>query len=240
VSSTGLFQRGFLIKTALIAGCFAFGIWANSAHALSLTSLERSKASNGSGILERVAVSGEAGAQAGGTPLESGARSFIDTMAGRAITFLGNEKMPMDKKKAQFNQLLQESFDMDTIGRFTLGRYWRVSTKQQRDEYMRLFKTMVLNVYSNRFSDYTGQRFDVRGARQDGDKDAVVTSFIIPASGPEIQVDWRVRRKNGAYKIIDVIVEGVSMCVTQRSDFSAVIQRGGGDVQVLLAYLKEK
>ncbi len=189
-----------------------------------------------------VAVTAAAGDSDVKTPsqIEAGARSFIDSMAQRAIGFLSSDTLSYDAKKQHFGKLLQDSFDMETIGRFTLGRYWRVSTRQQQEEYLRLFRKMVIEVYSSRFEEYNGQKFEVRGVRQDGDKDALVTSFLIPDQGPEVQVDWRVRFKGGRYKVVDVIVEGVSMSVTQRSDFSAVIQRGGGDVQVLLAHLRQQ
>ena len=171
---------------------------------------------------------------------KSGAQSFIDNMAGRAIEFLGNSSMSQTAKKQQFEKLLRESFDMDTIGRFALGRYWKTATDAQKREYMSLFRRMIVEVYSGRFSDYKGQKFETRGSRPEGEKDTLVTSFIIPGDGPEIQVDWRVRHKDGRYRIVDVIVEGVSMSVTQRSDFAAVIQRGGGDIGVLLSHLRAK
>ncbi len=172
-------------------------------------------------------------AAAGGNP-----EKFIGDMAGRALQFLGNGSITQEQKISSFRHLLNDSFDLDTIGRFTLGRYWKTSTEAQRQEYLTLFRKMVVDVYAKRFGDYKGQKFETRGARADGDKDTIVTSYIIPGSGPEVQVDWRVRYKNGKYKIVDVIVEGVSMSVTQRSDFAAVIQRGGGDVSVLLAHLR--
>lgn len=171
---------------------------------------------------------------------KGGAQLFIDNMAGRAIEFLGNSSMSQDAKRQQFEKLLRESFDMDTIGRFALGRYWKTATDAQKKEYMTLFRRMIVDVYSGRFSDYKGQKFETRGARPEGEKDTLVTSFIIPGDGPEIQVDWRVRHKDGRYRIVDVIVEGVSMSVTQRSDFAAVIQRGGGDIGVLLNHLRSK
>lgn len=177
-------------------------------------------------------------AQAQGADAGTGAQHFVQDMADRAIGFLGSADMAMDQKKASFRKLLEESFDMKTIGRFSLGRYWRVSTPEQRKEYQKLFEKMVINVYSQRFSDYQGQKVEVRSSRADGSNDTLVTSFIVPAEGPEIQVDWRIRYKDGRYKVVDVIVEGVSMSVTQRSDFAAVIQRGGGDVQVLITHLK--
>ena len=187
-------------------------------------------------VLERapvVYVNGDASEK-----ISKGAKGFIDSMGQRAVGFLGDASMDTSAKKSSFRKLLQDSFDMKTIGRFSLGRYWRVATPEQRKEYLRLFENMVIDVYSQRFSDYQGQKFETRSYRNDGPSDTIITSFIVPETGPEIQVDWRVRHKNGRYRVIDVIVEGVSMSVTQRSDFSAVIQRGGGDVQGLLAHLR--
>ncbi|MCM2343143.1 MAG: ABC transporter substrate-binding protein [Alphaproteobacteria bacterium] len=170
----------------------------------------------------------------------AGAENFIDNMAKRALDFLGNPATSQDQKTASFRKLLNDSFDLETISRFVLGRYWKTSTDQQRNEYQALFRAMVVDVYAKRFGDYKGQKFETRGNRADGEKDTIVTSFIVPIEGPEVQVDWRVRYKNGRYQIVDVIVEGVSMSVTQRSEFAAVIQRGGGDMQVLLAHLRGK
>ena len=169
-----------------------------------------------------------------------GAERFIEKMASKALSFLADETLSQDKKKAEFTNLLNESFDMKTISRFSLGRYWRVSSDQQKKEYQKLFKDMIIEVYSDRFLEYSGQKFETRGYRPDGTKDTIVTSFVITDEGPDVQVDWRVRYKNGKYQVVDVIVEGVSMSVTQRSDFSSVIQRGGGDVKVLLAHLRDK
>jgi phospholipid transport system substrate-binding protein len=130
---------------------------------------------------------------------------------------------------------------MDTIGRFALGRYWNTASPAQQKEYSALFKKMVVEVYTQRFGDYKGQKFEVKSARPVGNGDALVTSFIIPTDGGDnIQVDWRVRNKNGAMKIVDVLVSGVSMSVTQRSDFSSVIQQGGGKIDVLIDYLRKK
>ncbi|MBN8520742.1 MAG: ABC transporter substrate-binding protein [Alphaproteobacteria bacterium] len=169
-----------------------------------------------------------------------GAQNFIDGMGQRAIGFLGNSSLSISQKQSEFRKLLRSSFDMKTIGRFALGRNWNVATPDQQREYQMLFEDMVVDVYSNRFNDYKGQKFDVQSFRRDGDKDTMVTSYIVPDAGEKIQVDWRVRYKDSTYKIVDVIIEGVSMSVTQRSDFASVIQRGGGSIQVLLSHLREK
>lgn len=168
------------------------------------------------------------------------AEDFIDKMASDAIAFLGNADLSVEQKQKKFRTLLTRSFDMNTIGRFALGRYWRTASAEQRKEYQKLFRDMIVEVYSRRFGEYDGQKLEVRGSRKDNEKDVTVQSFIVPETGSEIQVDWRVRYKNGQYKVIDVMVEGVSMALTQRSDFSSVIQRGGGDLSVLLAHLREQ
>ena len=166
---------------------------------------------------------------------DEAAEKFVTMMASDAITFLGNDKLSEADKEKRFSKLLNRSFDMATIGRFALGKYWRHSSPQQRDEYQKLFREMVVEVYSRRFGEYNGQALEVRSSRAGQGKDVTVNSYIVSPNGrQEVQVDWRVRNKNGQYKVIDVVVEGVSMALTQRSDFSAVIQRGGGEVSVLM------
>ncbi len=173
-----------------------------------------------------------------GDEVALGAERFVDNLAQEGIGFLGNEGMSHDDRKAAFKKLLGNKFDMQTIGRFALGRYWQTATPTQRKEYLSLFQRMTIEVYSQRFSDYQGQSLKVNGSRPEGAADTLVNSVIVQDSGPPVKVDWRVRQKDGGYKVVDVIVEGVSMAVTQRSDFASVIQRGGGRLEVLLAHLR--
>lgn len=168
-----------------------------------------------------------------------GAKDFIDRVAKRGIGFLDNPDLSDAQRKKEFSKLLRDSFDMNTIGRFALGKHWRTASEAQRKEYLKLFKNMVVEVYSERFKEYDGQVLEVVKARPEGKADAIVTSKILPnGGGSEVQIDWRVRHKNGGYKIVDVVVAGVSMALTQRSDFASVIQRGGGDISVLLDHLR--
>ncbi len=195
---------------------------------------------SGSHGLPLVPVSESLAVNAGGADVARGAENFISSLAQRAIDFLSDQKLDQDARRKEFRDLLQDNFDMKTIGRFSLGRYWRDATKAQQQEYLKLFEEMIVDVYAARFSDYKGQKFEVRGSRTDSNTDTVVTSYIKSETDPEVEVQWRVRYKDKRYMVVDVIVEGVSMAVTQRSDFASVIQRGGGDVQVLLAHLRSE
>ena len=107
-------------------------------------------------------------------------------------------------------------------------------------EYLRLFENMIVTTYAQRFSEYSGQELVVGKATKASERDTVVSSQIVQKDGPPVTVSWRVRSGASGMKIIDVIVEGVSMSVTQRSDFASVIQGGGGKVQALLTSLRER
>lgn len=170
---------------------------------------------------------------------EEQAKAFVSSLTDRGIGFLQNDSLSRAERKAEFRSLLESSFDLKTIARFALGRYWRQSSDSQKDEYLKLFEDMIVEVYSRRFGEYDGQKLAIEGVRAQGKADYIVHSAVEQQSGPDVRVDWRVRKKkSGDFKVIDVIVEGVSMSLTQRSDFASVIQRGGGDVDVLIAHLR--
>jgi phospholipid transport system substrate-binding protein len=172
----------------------------------------------------------------------TGARNFIENVSQRGLNFLSNEDLSHKQRRQEFRELLNDSFDLKTIGRFALGRYWRVASPEQRKEYQKLFEDMVVESYAKRFSEYQGQKLTILKSRSVGDQDALVQTEIVSTSNnaPNVQVDWRVRYKDGQYQIIDVIVEGVSMTLTQRSEFSSIIQRGGGNMEALLQRLRNK
>jgi phospholipid transport system substrate-binding protein len=167
----------------------------------------------------------------------SAAEGFVQNLTDSGVAFLSDETLSLEQQKKEFKTILNRDFDLNTIGRFALGRYWKSASKEQRDEYLKLFNGMVVDVYSKRFETYNGQDIQVTGSRPEG-KDTLVMSVLKQNGGPDVRLDWRVRHKNGQYKVVDVIVEGVSMSLTQRSDFASVIQRGGGNVEALLQHLR--
>ncbi len=158
-----------------------------------------------------------------------GATKFIDSLANQAIAVLRNDSTSLEAREATFRDLLSNGFDVPFIGRFVLGRHWRTASDEQRDDYLGLFTEFLLKTYSRRLGGYAGEAFTVVGARSSGKKDVIVRTRIDRPSGPDIKADWRVRVRNEQYKIIDVAVEGVSMAVTQRSEFASVVRTHGMD-----------
>ncbi|HWK46046.1 MAG TPA: ABC transporter substrate-binding protein [Stellaceae bacterium] len=167
--------------------------------------------------------------------------AFIQGLGDQAIKLITDKSLTREARREQFTKLFTASFDVPSIGRFVLGRYWRTATPQQQSEYLQLFGEYVVSVYSDRFTDYSGEKFKVTGTRKDDDTNNTVSSEIDrPNGGPPIKIDWRVTNGADGYKITDVIVENLSMAITQRSEFSSIIERGGGNVDALIALLKQK
>jgi phospholipid transport system substrate-binding protein len=169
------------------------------------------------------------------------AAPFIQSLGDDAISIIADKSLSDNARNNKFRNMLRNSFDLQTIGRFVIGRNWNNATPAQQSEYTKLFEDLVIQTYSSRFALYTGERFLVKDARPEGEKDYIVNADILRKDGsPAASVDWRVRNKGGKLGIIDVVVEGVSMSVTQRQEYSAVLQRNGGDIDALLKVMREK
>lgn len=163
---------------------------------------------------------------------------IVRSMGSQALEVLG-KNVPPNEREARFQALFHQDFDVPTIARFVLGRYWRQATPAERQEFVRLFFQYTILTYSNRLGEYGGEHFQVTGSRPDGDG-SIVTSQIVHPNAAPTKVDWRLNWTDGTYKITDVIVDGISMAVTQRSEFASVIERHGGQLQGLLALLRQK
>ena len=167
------------------------------------------------------------------------APAFMNQLWSRAVELLNNKTDPTIRQ-ARFRQLFHDDFDGVGIARFVLGRYWRSAGADEQQEFVKLFEDYVAFVYTARLANFGGETFRTRGSRSDGDGVIVSTDVISPGSTSPLRIDWRLVNDNGRYKINDVIVEGISMAVTQRSEFASIIQRNGGQLRGLIAMMREK
>jgi phospholipid transport system substrate-binding protein len=167
-------------------------------------------------------------------------QDFVQNMGDKAFASLSEEGLSQDQRTERFRGLLNEAFDLPRIARFTLGRYWRTATDKEKTEFIALFEKFVIQAYSNRFQDMSGQKLNVINAREVSASQALVLSEIeIPGKAP-VKINWRVRSKDDAHKIVDVLVQGISMSVTQRDEFASVIRKTGGKVDGLIKALRRK
>jgi phospholipid transport system substrate-binding protein len=166
------------------------------------------------------------------------ATAFVRTLGTEAIQVLGPSVSPA-QRLVRFRQLFHNDFDVPGIGQFVLGRYWRTATPPQQQEFLQLFQEYVVQAYASRLGPYGGEPFRVLGSRRGGEE-TVVSSEVVRSGGGPIQIDWYLINAGGQFKITDVYVGGVSMKVTQRDEFSAIIQHDGGRIDGLLARLRQK
>lgn len=196
------------------------------------------------GLLPAAAVAQDADSPAVQTRQQAVANpvgKLIQSLGDEVISILANKNITQDQRSDKFRQILQTSFDLPTIGRFVIGRSWNAATPAQQQEYMHLFEELMIKTYGDRMALYTGEGFQVSGMRAETEKDFIVASQITHPDGSEpTEVDWRVRRKEGKLGIIDVVIEGVSMSVTQRQEYASIIQRDGGKLDGLLVLMRQQ
>ncbi len=169
---------------------------------------------------------------------KDGAIQHIQVLGERAFAAVQRSDMSLEDREAILADILSQGFELPLIARFVLGRYWRKATPEQRDSYVDLFGKFVIKSYSRHIGGFAGSSFDIVGAEPIGKSDFLVTTNLRRKSGPSFKAGWRVRLIDGKYKIIDVMIEGISMAVSQRQEFASVLKRDG--VERLLQILAAK
>ncbi len=168
-----------------------------------------------------------------------GANKFVRALADEAVTSLTGQSISDQEREQNLRKILRNYFDVKSIARLALGRYWKRASKSEKDQYMKLFEDLIVVTYSSRFKDYSNEKLLIENTIAN-DKYVLVKSLVDRGAQQPIRVDWRITFPDGRYKIIDIVVEGVSMVQTQRSEFSSVIRRSGGKVEGLLTALRDK
>jgi len=168
------------------------------------------------------------------------AQKFISGLSSDAIGSLTGSSVTQAERETRFRSLLETHFDMPGISKFTLGRYWKLASEPQQAEFQKLFETLLVQSYAKTFSQYGGEKFQVSKSWADGDGTVVVNSHVDRPNGDVIHLDWRVADQANTLRIIDLVVEGVSLRATHRSDFASAIQSNGGTIAGLLDLLRQK
>ncbi len=178
-----------------------------------------------------------AGLPSTGHATQDSARAFVTQLGKETVDILQSKDAP--QRAARMEDLLRRGFDFNTIGRFVLGRHWNTASPQQREAFLAAFTDFVSKSYSRRLAEEANiNGFNITNIRDLGEGDFLVQTAITRPTGAPLSYEWRVRTTQGNTKIVDVVVEGVSLLITQRSDFASVISQNGLDG--LTASLKEK
>lgn len=157
------------------------------------------------------------------------AKAFTHSLGDKAIAIMKEEGKPVDAKIKKVQDLFSNTVDIEWVSKFVLGRYWKEATDQQKKDYMKNYHDFLLKHYTEKFTEYTNESFNITNAREDSPGSFTLRMEIVRPGQESVVVDYRLHAKGSDFKIFDIIVEGVSLITTQRSEFSSIVQRQGLD-----------
>ena len=163
---------------------------------------------------------------------------FVAELASQVVAALRDRSVDEAQRLGRVDRLTAGAFDLDRTARIALGRYWKTAPEAERQEFAALFKDYVLTSYGRRFRQFADRTFRVAGVAPAGE-DVVVGSLVEGGATP-IRLDWRLTATESGWRVLDIVVEGVSLLVTFRNEFAAVIERSGGRLAGLLDELRHR
>ena len=165
---------------------------------------------------------------------------LINEIVDQASKVLSSED-PVESKIIKLNDIAERSVDIEGIGMYTLGKYRKSISEEDKLKYQKLFKSYFLKSFSSRLVDYTDPKINVVSQKKVSNNYTIVNSILEANKGrPEVKIDWRIYTKNPDKPLIrDLMVEGLSLARTQKEEFNSVIQNNNGDFNSLFKVLEE-
>lgn len=160
--------------------------------------------------------------------------------AGSQLAEIVNQPGSIQEKRSQLQPFIDRVADVDSVARFCLGRYWRQATPEQQREYLHLFHAILMRNILSRINEERGQAgVHVTINRAEPREDEYYVATVVErADNPPANVTWVVADESGTPKIVDVIAEGTSLRLTQRSDYASFLAHNGGNIDALIAALR--
>ena len=167
-------------------------------------------------------------------PNVEAARAVIEDFGQQILEILGPEGQKDEQQLQKLTGILQRAIDLDVTGRLILAKNWRRASEEQRATYLDLFRPYALDNLASKIRSSSAkiplENFEIVKSEVVGKNDVLVSTDLYWPGYPPYRLDWRIRhQKDGNLQAIDVMVEGISMVVTQRAEFASVIERQGLD-----------
>ena len=171
--------------------------------------------------------------------IEDKAREFISNIGKEVVASLAKNETTEAEKEKILNDLFNKNFDVNFISRFVLGRYARTATEKQFSEFKQSFQTYIITLYVKQFSNYTGETFEVGRSRRIK-KGSIIYAQILSSKKSPVDLVFVVNANKEPYKIADVFVEGISMLLTLRDEYTSFLGQHDGDIDELIRQLKDR
>ncbi len=170
------------------------------------------------------------------------ARAFVEGLVGQAVATLTDGGLDDSGRRRAMRRLLVDSLDLDALHRAVLGRHWRRASPAQRSEFRALLEDLVVRLTAVDLSRYGAGAVLVRveRARDESGGGALVDTVVERPDGPPVAVRWRLRPDGEGYRVAGVAVEGLDLVVMLRSAIDRAVGDSGGDIEGLLAALRER
>ena len=157
------------------------------------------------------------------------ASQFVEKLSIDIIAFLAEDDLSHGAGNQRLRKLLIANVDVKTVGRAALGPYWMKATDDQRALYRSIYPDYMLATYRGLFRHYATEALEVTGSQPINERESLVKGELKRPKSPPIKMVFRVRKTGDAFKLLDVLVEGISLLSKQQSEFATVIQHEGMD-----------
>lgn len=147
--------------------------------------------------------------------------------------------VPAPQRIVVFRQLFQAAFDVPGIAQFALGLNWRYLNPQQQQEFVNLFGEYTAQAYATALGQFAGARVKLGGVSLSPAGEVIVSSKIKRVGAAPVRIRWYLVDHGGQYKIVDVVVDGVSQRITGRSELAGVIERNNGRADTIIPVLRQ-
>jgi phospholipid transport system substrate-binding protein len=168
--------------------------------------------------------------------------AFLQSLQDHSIEQLGDASIPIEVREERFREIFNDSFDLPAIGQFVVGRYWKRADEQDKKDFLAVFEDAMVQRFLPIFSEKSDVRLTFGAAQGDEKRKGMylVNSVLPRENGEAVNVAWRVRYRDSGPRILDIIIEGASMAITLRSEYSTFVKQNGGEVSKLTELLREK
>ena len=165
---------------------------------------------------------------------------FVQSTVNRASQTLSKD-ISKKEKMLELQELAKDTVDINGIGFYTLGKYRKEISDEQKKRYSKLFKDYFLKSFSSRLSEYSNPKINVISKDKKNDKYTIVSSILVATEDrPEVKIDWRIYTKNPNKPLIrDLIIEGLSLARTQKEEFASIIQNNDNNIKALFKSLEK-
>ena len=174
-------------------------------------------------------------------PSNSKEPSLLITEIVNEASIILSSADPVESKIIKLNNIAETNVDINGIGMYTLGKYRKTLSEDQKIKYKKLFKSYFLKSFSSRLVDYSDPKINVVSEKKLNNNYTIVNTVLEETSkNPSIKIDWRIYTKNPKRPLIrDLIVEGLSLARTQKEEFKSIIQNNNGDIDYLFKSLEQ-